>query len=122
VPQLKLVVKQEYKSYIPRPSKEDYEGLKQSIKEKGYFPEYPIITNSKHEILDGYTRYQICEELGIEPKFVIKEFDNEFQELEYILLVNRRRNLTEDQRVILARKWQELKSKEAMQNRIPERD
>ena len=46
--------------------------LKDSIKKDGLH--YPIVVNSKGEILDGHHRYRICKELDIPIKSEIKIF------------------------------------------------
>ena len=46
--------------------------LKNSISNKGLH--LPIIINQDNVILDGHNRLKICQELGIEPKFEVKEF------------------------------------------------
>jgi ParB-like nuclease domain len=61
---------QEYASLFPELSIEEYESLKQSIKQKGltFLKKYPIIVNDQGVILDGYHRYRACRELGLESK------------------------------------------------------
>ena len=100
--QTKLIINEQYKSYVPRPEKEDYNKLKESLQEHGYYAEYPIIANESNEILDGYTRYQICQELGIEPTIQLKHFKDKYEEAEFVIDVNlKRRHLTIPQRVEL---------------------
>jgi N6-adenosine-specific RNA methylase IME4/ParB-like chromosome segregation protein Spo0J len=114
MPQAKLIINQEYRSYLPRPNKEDYERLRNSIKEKGYYPEYPIIANENYEILDGYTRYQICQELSIEPKIVIKNFKDKYEEAKFVIDTNiDRRHLNPFQLVEVGMKLLELEKQRA---------
>jgi ParB-like chromosome segregation protein Spo0J len=54
---------QEYASLVPQLSTEEYESLKQSIKENGLW--VPIVVNKDGVILDGHHRYKACQELGI---------------------------------------------------------
>ena len=54
---------QEYASLVPQLSTEEYESLKQSIKENGLW--FPIVVNKDGVILDGHHRYKACQELGI---------------------------------------------------------
>jgi len=61
----------EYLALTPRPSKEEYEALKQDIKQNGV--KIPLLVNKDKEIVDGYTRYQIAKELGIEKLPVMVE-------------------------------------------------
>lgn len=95
---MKLKINQEYFKLVPRPSLEEYEALKESIKADGQ--EIPIITNDIDEILDGFTRDQICRELGIEPKFIRKTFVSKLLEKKFVIEINlKRRHLTPDQKV-----------------------
>ena len=54
----------EYASLVPELSPEEYESLKQSIKEKGLY--VPIIVNQDGIVLDGHHRFKACQELGIQ--------------------------------------------------------
>jgi ParB-like chromosome segregation protein Spo0J len=54
---------QEYASLVPQLSKEEYESLKQSIKENGLW--VPIVVNNDGVILDGHHRYKACQERGL---------------------------------------------------------
>ena len=70
-----LKTKQEYASMVPELSKEEYESLKQSIKENGLW--VPIVVNNDGVILDGHHRYKACKELGIkiEPYKMVRKED-----------------------------------------------
>jgi ParB-like chromosome segregation protein Spo0J len=50
----------------------EYKILKESIRNKGLH--LPIIVNQDNVIQDGHNRLKICQELGIEPQFEVKEF------------------------------------------------
>ena len=53
-------------------------------------------------ILDGHHRFQICNELGIEAKFEVKEFPNALLEKKFVIESNlRRRHLNRFQRAKL---------------------
>ncbi len=41
---------------------------------------YPIIVNEDLEVLDGHHRYRACTELGIEPDFEVRKFDDKLLE------------------------------------------
>ncbi len=71
---LQLQIKKEYLKAVPRPTKERYEEIKQDIQTQGQ--QLPIIINEKCIILDGYTRFQICNDLRIEQKIIAKSFEN----------------------------------------------
>lgn len=62
--------------WCPRPTQEEYNRLKQSIKKNG---QLVPISLYEEKILDGATRAQICEELKIEPKYEEYTGDNPFQ-------------------------------------------
>jgi ParB-like chromosome segregation protein Spo0J len=95
---MKLKINQEYFKLVPRPSPEEYEALKESIKTEGQ--EIPIIVNGADEILDGFSRNQICNELHIEPKFVRRTFTNKNDEKIFVVEINvKRRHLTTSQKV-----------------------
>ena len=65
-----IVINDEYTSLVPGISPEDYESLKQSIKENELY--YAIMVNQHGVILDGYQRYKACQELGIDLKQSVK--------------------------------------------------
>jgi uncharacterized protein YciU (UPF0263 family) len=46
-----------------------------------------------NEILDGYSRNQICVELGIDPEFVVKTFANKNDEKIFVVEINLKRIL-----------------------------
>jgi ParB-like chromosome segregation protein Spo0J len=56
-----VVVNDEYAKLVPNLSTDEFESLKQSIKEDGLT--YAIIVNQHGVILDGYQRYKACQEL-----------------------------------------------------------
>jgi len=94
---MKLKINQEYYKLVPRPTPDEYEALKESIKTDGQ--EIPIIINGADEILDGFSRNQICNELGIEPKFVRRTFTNKNDEKIFVVEINlKRRHLTSFQK------------------------
>jgi ParB-like chromosome segregation protein Spo0J len=69
----KITTNQEYANLVPPLSAEEYESLKQSIKQNGLW--VPIVVNSQGVILDGHHRFKACQELGIkESKTVTKAF------------------------------------------------
>ena len=85
----------------------EYEALKSSISNKGLH--LPIIVNQDNVILDGHNRLKICEELGIEPEFEIKEFSDQSQEKEFVIEINlKRRHLNNFQIAELEYKMEEI--------------
>ena len=107
-----ITINPEYESIVPPLSEEEYEALKKSIKENGLC--LPIFITEYGVILDGHHRYKICLELGIEPKFEIKRFDNKLDEIEFVIDINlTRRQLTPFQRVELAFELEKVESEKA---------
>ena len=96
---------QEYASLVPELSTEEYESLKQSIKENGLW--IPIVVNKDGFILDGHHRYKACQELGVkEPyKTVIKEdFPDKLHEKMFVINCNLTRRQLNNFRTELALK------------------
>lgn len=97
---IELSINEEYLDLIPRPSKEERQALKESIMVDGLHT--PLIINPDGVVLDGHTRYEICQELSIKPPFVIKDFETKEQEKEFVVTSNLiRRQLNPYQRVEL---------------------
>ena len=68
-----LTVDPKYLKAIPRPPENRYNEIKKDIEEHGQ--QIAIITNQDNVILDGHTRFQICQELNIIPKTEKRTFD-----------------------------------------------
>ena len=111
-----IKVNQEYTSLVPQLSAEEYESLKQSIKENGLY--VPIIVNQDGVILDGHHRYKICQELGIkEPKTLVQEFKEKLDEQLFVIDCNlKRRQLNNFQRTELALKSKSILTEMAKRN------
>jgi ParB-like chromosome segregation protein Spo0J len=94
----------EYASLVPKLSPERFESLRQSIKEANGLI-YPIIVNQDGIILDGHHRYKACQELGIEPNTIVKEFSDRLEEPRFVIECNLiRRHLNDFQRTLSALK------------------
>jgi len=99
-----LTVKDEYASLVPQISEEEYQTIIQSIKDNGQW--VPIITNPQLIILDGHTRFRACKELGLQPRIMIRKFEDPLLEKQFIIQINRdRRHLTPFQRIELECKY-----------------
>jgi ParB-like chromosome segregation protein Spo0J len=67
-----ITTNQEYADLVPPLSTEEYESLKESIKQNGLW--VPIVVNNQGVVLDGHHRFKACQELGIEePKTTTME-------------------------------------------------
>jgi len=87
----------EYADMIPRMLAEEYESLKQDIKQNGLIE--PIVLYDG-KILDGRHRYNACKELGIKPNYI--NYDGE-DALSFVIAKNiHRRSLTKSQLATLA--------------------
>jgi hypothetical protein len=82
-----------YESAVPRPKKEEYDSLSESIRLRGQ--QVPIVCNSEGVVLDGHTRFEICNDYGITPLYEIKDFATKEEEFQYVIEANlNRRQLT----------------------------
>ena len=98
---MSLHLNPEYSSLLPQMSEEEFAELKKSIKSEGQH--YPIIVNEDLEVLDGHHRYRACMELGIEPDFEVRRFEDKLLEKKFVIEANlRRRHLNNFQLVELA--------------------
>lgn len=97
----KLMMDEKYLNLIPRPTDQERKSLKFSIIDEGQL--MPIIANQNNIILDGHTRAEICEELHLKPKYMIKKFKSESDERKFVIMANlARRQLTTFQKIELA--------------------
>jgi ParB-like chromosome segregation protein Spo0J len=98
---MSLRVNPEYEKMLPKMSEEEFAELKKSIETEGQH--YSIIANEDLEVLDGHNRYRACVELGIEPDFEVRHFDDKLLEKKFVIEANlRRRHLNNFQLVELA--------------------
>jgi 16S rRNA G966 N2-methylase RsmD len=98
---LEIKINPEYEKLVYPLTKEQFNSVFESIKEKGLLE--PITVNKDGYILDGHNRWKICNILGIECRYEIKYFKNKFEEKLYVIDVNlHRRHLTPAQRIQLA--------------------
>ncbi len=98
---LQIKVDEEYFDIVPRPNNKERRGIKQSMLGDGQLT--PIIVNEKGIILDGHTRFEICQELRIKPKFIVKKFKTKKEERKFVIMTNiARRSLTKFQKYEMA--------------------
>jgi N6-adenosine-specific RNA methylase IME4 len=90
----------EYAELVPPLTDEEYNSLKQSIKENGQ--QLPILVNNEGVVLDGHHRFKICDELKITPKHKTETFENKLYEKLFVIDSNlQRRQLNKFQRTEL---------------------
>ena len=77
----------------------------------------PIVINPKGEILDGYNRHKICQELQLPLNYEIKSFDSLIDEKRFVIDINlkRRHNLNDFQKAELAYKLDAFEKEKAKQ-------
>ena len=98
---MSLRINPEYDKLLPRMSEEEYAQLKTSIQTEGQH--YPIIVNEDLEVLDGHHRFRACTQLGLEPDFEVRKFDDKLLEKKFVIEANlRRRHLNNFQLIELA--------------------
>jgi ParB-like chromosome segregation protein Spo0J len=97
---MSLRVNPEYEKLLPKMSDEEFAELKASIETEGQH--YPIVANENLEVLDGHHRLRACVELGIEPDFEVRRFEDKLVEKKFVIEANlRRRHLNSFQLVEL---------------------
>jgi ParB-like nuclease domain len=102
---MKITINPDYDRQVPKPSQQEYSSLKQDIHEYGQL--YPIIVNQDGVVLDGHHRFRICEELGKEPEYKVKEFKDDAEERLFVIksnLAGKGRHLNKFRRTELALK------------------
>jgi hypothetical protein len=96
-----------YCALLPRMMTDEYQILKADIKTHGLLEPIVVYQDS---ILDGRHRYNICEELAVQPTFVQFELlSYNGSPLDFVISKHQRRNLTPDQKAVLADKIASLK-------------
>lgn len=97
---MSLRVNPEYEKLLPKMSDEEFAELKASIQAEGQH--YAIVANENLEILDGHHRFKACIELGIEPDFEVRKFEDKLLEKKFVIETNlRRRHLNKFQLIEL---------------------
>jgi hypothetical protein len=91
---------------FPPAKPEDFERLKQSIRDNGFDPELPV-TVYQGGVLDGWNRYTACVELGVQPTFRTFEGTDE-EALALVMKTNTRRNLSSGQWATIAVEAEEI--------------
>lgn len=91
---------------FPEMQPDDYNRLKSDMIKNGYDPTMPIIIY-QGDIIDGWNRFKVCCELGIEP--VTTDYKgSDSDAIEYIMRTNKRRNLNSSQWACIATEAEEM--------------
>jgi ParB-like chromosome segregation protein Spo0J/predicted RNA-binding Zn-ribbon protein involved in translation (DUF1610 family) len=114
---MSLRVNPEYEKLLPKMSDEEFAELKASIETEGQH--YPIVANENLEVLDGHHRFRACVELGIEPDFEVRRFEDKLVEKKFVIEANlRRRHLNSFQLVELGVPLLEIEQKLAKKRQV----
>jgi hypothetical protein len=107
----------EYERLTPPRSREAFEALKESIRRDGQREE--IVANSQGIILHGNGRFDACHELGITPRYRIRNFPSALEEKRFVLEANLTdRQLNPYQRVVIGASLIELERERARQRQV----
>jgi len=97
-PAEKFKINPKYYDAMPRPTYDESRALDLKLIEKGQLE--PIIVNPKMVILDGHSRFELLQARGKMIKYIIRKFENDEAELEYVIETNvMRRQLNNFQRI-----------------------
>lgn len=108
-------IKQEFKQLIPPLSNEEFNQLEENCLKEGI---RDAIVTWQGFIIDGHNRYEIAQRHGLEYKTIEKEFENENDVVEW-MIVNQlgRRNITKEQRdYLIGKRYQNEKQKQGTRN------
>jgi N6-adenosine-specific RNA methylase IME4 len=87
-------------NFLPEMQVEERERVKRDILAHGYDKTQPIYTLNG-DILDGWNRWLICQEIKVKPEMV--EFTGtDFEAVNFVMRTNKRRNLTSSQWAAIA--------------------
>ncbi len=112
-----MQINNEYTNLLSPLTKEEYVSLKSSIQKNGLYK--PIIVNRNGKILDGYHRFKACKELGIEPKYDVKYFEDPLLEKRFVIEANLlRRQLNDFQKAELVYPLEEIERELAKQRQL----
>jgi len=114
---MKLIVSTVYAALVPPVTETEYQSLKGSIKQNGLW--IPIIINVHGVILDGHHRFRACQDLDIQPKHAVREFENELLEKKFVIECNlKRRHLLDFQKIELGIVLLEIEYEEAANRKL----
>ena len=114
---MNIIIKEDYEKLIPPMSQEEYQALKQSIKEKGKNM-IPVIINQHDTLLDGHGRARACTELGINLDYQVMTFTDPLEEKKFVIETNLlRRQQNEFQRVECGFSLEDIEKHKASQRK-----
>lgn len=94
---------------LPPLSAEEYDNLKTSMQEHGWWPQYPAVKDEDGNVLDGWHRLQAAEELKIKPVVTVITGLSDWEKIQFAVKGNtHRRQLNADQRRDLLRRLKEV--------------
>lgn len=109
----KIKINEDYQNMIPSPSADESNEILNSLKKNGQ--KHPVTVDSKNmDLVDGYTRYGLLKSLKMKIWYEKREFKNEKEIMNFILISNvLRRHLRPFDKVRLFRPIYEMEKKEA---------
>jgi hypothetical protein len=120
--EVKPKINLEYISLVPRPSEDEYKALETNIIENGGAYD-PIKINKNDEILDGYTRFDICNKHNLPYKTMVIDLPTKLDEKIFVIETNlKRRHLNKFQVIELNLTLEPLLSEKGRQNLERQRD
>ena len=97
---------------VPRLSKEEMQILTESIMKNGQ--REPITVSKNYFILDGHSRFEICQNLGMKVKCRVMSFDSYEEEEAYVVEANmERRNVNNFQKLEIYQNYYKVLKKKA---------
>jgi len=96
-----MEIGQKYRKWRVEPSESDKEVLRKSLEKEDQIQ--AIIVDENNDIIDGYSRYDILKELGIEPKIIQKSFISEEDKLALIRALDARKHFNNWQKILKAK-------------------
>jgi phage N-6-adenine-methyltransferase len=107
-----IIIDEEFRKQIPPLLPEERALLEESIRAEGLREAVTVWPTAKgHVLIDGHNRYEICRELGFDPRCSIKHFDSREEAADWIDRNQLgRRNLSPDNfRMIIGRRYSRTK-------------
>jgi ParB-like chromosome segregation protein Spo0J len=112
-----ITIEEGYHKLVRPLSEKEYSDLRESMKTHGQL--VPITVNQDGVILDGHNRFNICQELGIAPVVVRREFQNKAAEKLFVIESNlKRRHLTDIEKVELGMQLEALEKELASERML----